>query len=143
MDEIYKLEKEMKHNKVESFPLKEDVLKILKEENMPFEDQKYNQLILLLEFKKIEKNVGIIKGEYYQKDKLEYRGSLLLPLTNKNEASQSIFDSLDINESRFFGFTLDSREPNLSEKAINFFKRSFEDATIQNFIPFVGGSRKE
>lgn len=119
---------------------KNEILHFLKEENPLIEgNEKYSQLILVLETKKIRSNLGIIKGEYYNDDKLEYRGSLLLPISFSNQ--NDIWEELKENESAFYGFTLDSREMKIPEKCMAFFNRSFEGATIQDFIPFGGGKR--
>lgn len=119
---------------------KNEILHFLKEENPLIEgNEKYSQLILVLETKKIQSNLGIIKGEYYNDDKLEYRGSLLLPISFSDQ--NNIWDELKENESTFYGFTLDSREMKIPEKCMAFFSRSFEGATIQDFIPFGGGKR--
>ena len=121
-----------------SLPSKKEILDVLKEENPPIKDYKYEQMIFILEVKKISNQTGILKGEYYKEDVLEYRGSLLLPLGKTNPNQPSIWDDLQPNEYKFFGFTLDSREPKFPEKVANFFKRSFQDSTIQDFIPFAG-----
>jgi len=119
---------------------KKEILHFLKEENPLIEgNEKYSQLILVLETKKIQSNLGIIKGEYYQDDKLEYRGSLLVPIFFSNQ--NNIWENLNENESAFYGFTLDTREMKISEKIMAIFSRSFEGATIQDFIPFGGGKR--
>lgn len=121
---------------------KEEILKYLKEENPLIQGkEKYSQLILVLEIKKLRLNLGIIKGEYYQDEKLENKGSLLLPLNLSNQ--NNIWANLKEGESAFYGFTLDSREMKIPEKIMVFFNRSFEGATIQDFIPFSGGKKNE
>lgn len=122
---------------------KDEIIKILEEENPPIENgQNYNQLMLIWELKKIKENIGLLKGEVYMTNKLEYRGSLLIPLGMSNQKQATHFDEMKEGEYKFYGFTLDSREPKLPEKVINFIKRSFEDSTIQDFIPFVGSKNK-
>ena len=119
---------------------KEEILHFLKKENPLIEgNEKYSQLILVLETKKIQSNLGIVKGEYYNDDKLEYRGSLLMPLYFSN--SDNIWDNLKENESAFYGFTFDTREMKIPEKIMAFFRRSFDGATIQDFIPFGVGKK--
>ena len=93
------------------------------------------------ELKKINSNLGIIKGEYYQDDKLENRGSLMLPLNFSDK--NTIWTNLNVSETAFYGFTLDSREMKIPEKILAFFTRSFDGATIQDFIPFGGGKKIE
>ena len=121
---------------------KEEILELLKKENPLIQgSEKYSQLILILEFKKINSSLGIIKGEYYQDDKLENRGSLMLPLYFSGQ--NTIWTNLNENETAFYGFTLDSREMKIPEKILAFFSRSFDGATIQDFIPFGGGKNIE
>lgn len=118
---------------------KSDILRILKEENLPIEGKdNYTQLMVVIECKKISSNSGIIKLEYYQDEKLDYRGSALLPLSSSPNQGD-IWTDLENNASSFFGFTLDSREAKAHEKVIDFINRSLDGAVIQDFIPFSGG----
>ena len=96
---------------------------------------------MVLEIKKINSNIGIIKGNYYRDDKLENRGSCLLPLDFVNQ--NDIWKNINEGETAFYGFTFDSREMKIPEKILAFFSRSFEGATIQEFIPFVGSNKVE
>lgn len=122
---------------------KNDVLRILKEENPPIEGKdNYAQLIVVIECKKTNTKSGIIKVEYYQGEKLEYRGSALLPLSSTSNQGNT-WEDLKNNESSFFGFTLDSREPKVHEKVWEFVNRSFDGAVIQDFIPFSGGGSRK
>ncbi|MBI4344865.1 MAG: hypothetical protein HY555_04705 [Euryarchaeota archaeon] len=118
---------------------KEQIVKSLTDENLPIEGkEKYSQLIVVLEIKKLNEGLGIYKGELYREGKLELRGSFLVPLKlNQDET----WDELEAGESAFYGVTLDSREKKLSENIINFFKRSFKDASIQDFIPGKGKNK--
>ncbi len=121
---------------------KEDILSLLKEENPLIKGkEKYSQLILVFETKKISFNLGILKGEYYQDGKLEFRGSLLLPLNSSDQ--NSVWIKMKEGESAFYGITLDSREMKITEKIMDFISRSFEESTIPDFIPFVGRGKKE
>lgn len=116
---------------------KEEVLNILKDENpIAANKDKYSQLILIVETKKVKDNLGIIKGEYYVNGTLDYKGSSLFPLFNIS--NQSVWNQLKIGENAYYGFTFDSREMKIPEKVIGFFNRSFEGATIQDFIPGCG-----
>ena len=122
---------------------KEEIIKILKDENPSIEGkEKYAQLIIVVELKKIQPDLGIIKGEYYDSDVLEYRGSLLVPLSQLMP-QPSVWGDIEEGKSKFYGFTLDEREMKAHEKFLDFLRRSFEDATLQDFIPFAGGRTKE
>lgn len=121
---------------------KEDILSLLKEENPLIEgDEKYSQLILVFETKKISSNLGLLKGEYYQDGKLEYRGSLLMPLNSSDQ--KTVWTKIKEKESAFYGITLDSRAMKITEKIKDFIGRSFEESTITDFIPFAGRGKKE
>ncbi|MGB8218219.1 MAG: hypothetical protein WCE94_13055 [Candidatus Methanoperedens sp.] len=121
---------------------KDDILELLIDENPQIKGkEKYSQLIVVFETKKVNFNLGLIKGEYYQDGKLEYRGSLLLPIDPSSPGS--IWVKIKDGESLFYGFTLDAREMKAAEKIMDFLTRSFEGSTIQDFIPFAGGKKKE
>ncbi len=121
---------------------KAEILKVLKEENPRIKGKEnYSQLIVVLETKKIHSNQGIIKGEYYQDGKLEYRGALLIPLNFPDPSN--VWSKLKEGKSEFYGFTLDSREMKLPEKIKGFLGRSFDGSRIQDFIPGAGGKKAE
>ncbi len=124
---------------------KEKIIKILKKENPEIKGKdKYSELIIVLEVKRLNEETGILKGEYYDSDKLEFRGSPLLPIVDTDQSGKpSIWNGLKPNKSKFFGFTLDSKEAKAHEKIFDFFRRSFEDSTIQDFIPFASRKQKD
>jgi len=102
--------KKMDESENISLPTKKEILEILNQENAPIDSEHiYSQLILILEIKKIKQNLGILKGEYYNGDKLEYRGSLLIPLDKPKFDQPNHFDEIKVGEYKFFGFTLDSQ----------------------------------
>jgi hypothetical protein len=132
----------MKNSEIVQTYSKEDILSLLKKENPLIQGkEKYSQLILVFETKKISFNLGLLKGEYYQDGKLEYRGSLLLPLNSSDQ--NTVWTKIKEGESAFYGITLDSREMKITEKIMDFIGRSFEESTISDFIPFVGRNKKE
>ena len=107
---------------------KEEILKILKEEN-PKLGEKYTQYILIIEYKKLNENLGIIKGELYKNDIIEYRGSLLTP--NPKGGS---WENIGIGKSKFYGLTFDTREESIAELLGGFFKRSLKEGRLQDLI---------
>lgn len=117
-----------------SYPSKDEIIAILKEEN-PIIEKGYSQVMLIFELKKINGGIGIIKGEMYTNDLLEYRGSLLIPLNNMDTNQQSHWNSIETGQSMCYGFTLDSREMCFTEKIADFVSRSFTEGKIQEFIP--------
>jgi len=117
-----------------SYPSKDEIIEILKEEN-PIIEKGYSQVMLIFELKKIKDRIGIIKGEMYSNDMLEYRGSLLIPLNNMDANQQSHWNSIETGQSMCYGFTLDSRDMCFTEKIGDFVSRSFAEGRIQDFIP--------
>ena len=119
-------------------PSKEEIIKILRDENPPIEgEDRFNQLFLIIEFKKINAHIGIIKGEFYDNDHLDYRGSLLVPLSQGNSNQKNQWDSIEIGRSVYYGIAFDARELCFTEKIREFFNRSIEEGRIQDFIPFT------
>jgi len=108
---------------------KEDVLRILKEEN-PQIDKNYTQYMLIIEYKRLNENTGIIKGELYKNDVIELRGSILIP----NPIGDP-WENLKPGESQFRGFTLDTKEESFGELIAGFFKRTLKEGKLQDFIP--------
>ena len=122
-----------------SYPTKEEIIQILKEENPPVDEiNHYNQLFLIVEFKKINERIGIIKGEIFGNEQLEYRGSILLPLLKTEANQQSNWNSIEVGKSIFYGMSFDARELGLTEKVGDFIGRSLEEGKVQDFIPFLG-----
>lgn len=121
-------------------PTKEEIIKALKEENPPIDSGgKYNQYFLVVEIKRLTPRLGIYKGEFYHNDTLDYRGSLLIPLSNNDTGNgnnePSVWKSIAVGESNYYGLSLDTRELTLGEKFSQFIKRSFEEGKLQDFIP--------
>jgi len=123
------------------FSSKGEVLRILKDENCPKSSKhKYHQIEIILEIKKASKEYGVFKGEYYESGKMEYKGSLLVPLDENISNKNDYFSKLRVGQSHFYGLALASREAKVPEKVLGFFRKSFKDAKIQDFIPFIGKS---
>lgn len=112
---------------------KEELKEILERENI--ESKEYKRYIVLFEAKKLNKIYGIYKLDYYEGKDINYRASLILPIENI-----SIFNELDIGKSKFYGFTFDSKGEGIRKIMEDFFKRSFKEGKIQDFIPFARGS---
>jgi hypothetical protein len=118
---------------IETELTKEDVYKMLKLENPSIKsDCKYNQLFVVLKLKRLRKNLGIIKGELISNDQIEYRGSLLLPISETDQPSQ--WKHIEVGKSEFLGFSLDTREASLTEKLSGVVSRSLEEGKIQDIL---------
>jgi hypothetical protein len=123
----------------ESHLTKNEIIQILMEENPPVDgDNQFNQLFLIVEFKKINPRVGIIKGELYNNDQLDYRGSLLIPLMKNDTDQKNQWDSIEVGNSVYYGVSFDARELCMTEKIGEFLHRSIDEGKLQDFIPFIG-----
>jgi hypothetical protein len=123
----------------ESHLTKNEIIQILMEENPPVDgDNRFNQLFLIVEFKKINPRVGIIKGELYNNDQLDYRGSLLIPLMKNDTDQKNQWDSIEVGNSVYYGVSFDARELCMTEKIGEFLHRSIDEGKLQDFIPFIG-----
>ena len=123
----------------ESHLTKNELIQILREENPPVDDDnRFNQLFLIVEYKKINLRIGIIKGELYNNDQLDYRGSLLLPLMRSDTDQKNQWDSIEIGKSVYYGLSFDARELCITEKIGEFLHRSIDEGKLQDFIPFTG-----
>lgn len=116
---------------------KEEIISVLKEENPVLTDDNYSQIFAILEFKKIRTNLGIIKGELYVNDIIEYRGSLIIPLSETIIDQKNIWNEIKVGKNKFYGLSLDLREMALKEKIISFFNRSLEEGKITDLIPII------
>ncbi len=116
---------------------KEEVLDLIRKENPPIsEDKKYKKIILLLEIKKASPKYLLIRGEYYEKDKIESAGSMVVPITQANQRATETTSSLQDGQSIFFGFSLDSKVLGFTHVLKMFVKRSFETSSILDFLPW-------
>ncbi len=114
------------------------IIKHLKKENRKISG-KYKRFIVTLEAKKIESNLGLLKGKYYEDNELVNQGSLIFPIDHLNNNQQpTIWDSLKVGESKHYGGLLDSKKDSLGKIFGDFFKRSFQEGRVQDFIPFSG-----
>lgn len=122
---------------------KEEVLDLIRKENPPIsEDKKYKKVILLLEIKKANPKYLLIRGEYYEKDKIESAGSMVVPITQANQRATESTNSLQEGQSIFFGFSLDSKILGFTHVLKMFVKRSFENSSILDFLPWGGKANK-
>jgi len=110
-----------------------EILKILKKENKTKNIKKHDRIMVLFEIKKVKSNLGIINGKYYREDELIYQGSIVLPL-EKNPNQKTIWDQLNIDETKDFGFLLDSKKDSFGKIFNDFIKRSFKEGKVQDFL---------
>ncbi len=111
------------------YPSKDEILKALLDDKKLVD---FEKLILIVEHKKTSKNIGIIKGELLQNDKVIFRGKM----TEFPETTPDSFDwdELNIGESYYQGFSLDYKGEKISELFIQGLKNSIKKGKIP-FVP--------
>ncbi len=120
---------------------KKEILSTLKSEiKETGSKEKYHRIILIVTMKRIDKNTGFVSGEFYQDDKMNYRGAVILPINQNLKIENSVWASMKVGSKNIYGFLLDSRNKTWLETVADFFKRSIEEGRVQDFIPF--SSRK-
>jgi len=114
------------------------LLEFLEKEREKSEEERLEEYSGIMEFKRLEENYGIIKGFAYKRKNdrliLIFRGGILLPINL--EAEDSFWKNLKVGESKYVGIAFDTESKTLSEMFRDFFKRSFTEGKLQDFIPF-------
>lgn len=111
------------------FPTKEEIIQTILAEDPLI--KKTNRLILLVEYKKIRSNLGIIKAELVSNGKVAIKGSFTCDPVTSEETSFN-WDQLEDGESFPQGFSLDFK----SESTASRIKEGFNNAIKQGKIPF-------
>jgi hypothetical protein len=115
---------------------KAELLRVFKKESP--RRAKFKQFQLILEQKKVAKNLGLLRVEFYIDGKTEIAGGLYFPLTSTPEGQpKTTWDLLKVGKSQVFGLVVDSREQSLIEKFKALANRSLEEGKLQDLIPFA------
>ncbi|MFW6025834.1 MAG: hypothetical protein ACOCRX_05770 [Candidatus Woesearchaeota archaeon] len=111
------------------YPSKKEIINTLLAEDPP--SKRHNKLILLVEYKKLKTNFGIIKAELVSNGKIILKGSY----TCDAVPSEDSFDwnKLKVGESICQGYTLDFKGQTIGSKI----KAGFNSALSQGRIPFM------
>lgn len=111
-----------------NYPSKDEIIKALREGQ---ELKGFENYILIIEHKKINENVGIVKGELLQNDEVILGGKMtVFPETLSNAFD---WEKLNIGESIFNGFYLDYKGETLSEILLEGIKNSLREGKF----PFI------
>ena len=91
----------------------------------------FNEFIMILEFNRKSKNIGLIKGELRQGDEIIIRGKLtVFPQIMPNN---SMWTDLEVGKSVYYGFSLEFQEENL----FDLFSEGFKTSIREGKIPFL------
>ncbi|MEZ5360598.1 MAG: hypothetical protein R3F48_17420 [Candidatus Zixiibacteriota bacterium] len=88
--------------------------------------------IVVVENKKLTKDLQIILMHIYDRDRLEFQGSITVSIEEDNKK----MSKYKVGESDYCVLTFSGREKNILEKAKDFIGRSFSEGKIQDFLPF-------
>jgi hypothetical protein len=99
---------------------------------------KCKQYQVIFEQKKVGREIGLLRVEYYENGKPEIVGSFYMPLT-KTPADKppTDWDQLKLGKSRVFGIVIDSREQPLMDKFKGFLSRSLEEGKLQDLTSLI------
>lgn len=110
------------------YPSKKEIISALLDDQ---ELEGFGKYILIIEHRKVNKDIGIIKGELIQNDKIILRGKM----TEFPQRGPDSFDwdILDVDESFFDGFSLDYKGESISQMIIQGVKKSIKEGKIPYF----------
>ena len=114
--------------------MKKDILRAVEHEGKV--KGKHDKTIIIVELKKLSSTLGMIKGEMYKNKKIELAGSLFFPLEKSDEPS--VWDTIKVKQSKFYGLRVDSRKQSIYEVLRGFFSRTFKEGKLQDFVPKKG-----
>ena len=118
---------ETRATKKVSYPSKEEIIEVLKEEEVP---KGFEQFIVLLEFNKKSDKLCLIKGELLQNEDVVLRGKLtVIPEMTSNPTQ---WDKMEVGESKIFGFSLEYK----GETLFDIFSEGFKESIRKGKIPF-------
>lgn len=111
------------------YPSKEEIIKILLKENT--NQKNMEKLMLIIEHKKINNSVGIIKAELLKDKKIVLKGSMTcIP---KKSADSFNWDILNNDESFFDGFSVDYGAETIGSMIKEGLKKSIKEGKIPFF----------
>ena len=120
----------MKTKKKNNFPSKKEIIKtLLKEEQKA---DKFEKIILIIEHQKINSQLGMINGEFFQNGKIVLKGSMTCMLRKAEEDSFD-WNILKVGESYFDGFSLDYKRGTIG----SLIKEGIKKGIREGKIPFL------
>ncbi len=114
---------------------KRELIKILKKEQE--QSKQFAGAIIIVESKKISDELGILKGEIYIQDKLEYSGGMTVPIEKENGKNAAGWEKMKVGESEYHGIFLQARGKSFLEKVAGFVKRSLEESKFQDIVRLI------
>lgn len=108
------------------FPTKKEVVQAVSDDDALNGFEKY---ALIIEHKKLSNNVGMIKAELLQNNKILLRGKIA-KFPERQQDSSFNWEMLKVGESYFEGYSLDFKGATFSQKIIDGFKKSITEGRI-------------
>jgi hypothetical protein len=112
-------------------PTKQDLLNAIAREGKV--KGKHDKTVIIVELKKVSSILGMIKGEMYKNKKIDLAGSLFFPLEKSEKPS--VWDTIKVKQSKFYGLRVDARKPSIYEVLKDFMGRTFKEGKLQDFVP--------
>jgi hypothetical protein len=125
-------------------PTKKELLRAIRKETKP--PTGFGQWVIIFEAKKLTQNLGLIRLEGYSDKRLEWSGSLSIPLPQaktygpdgREQTPSPNWDTLVVGASRYSVLTMEMRGKTLWEGAKGLMKRSISEGKIQDFLKLGG-----
>lgn len=98
-----------------------------------------SQWVVVYETKRLAENLGLLKLEWYAGTRLEWSGSLSVAIDGRgkdNLETGTKWKKIPVGKSGFNVLTFELRGKTFMENVSGFFKRSFDGAKMQDFLPF-------
>jgi len=111
---------------------KEEIMKILNEEMPPIKDseKKYIRYVVIIEIKRVQEDLAMVKGEYYQNNSLEFEGGWLYPIDDLEK-----WKNHPVGESKFHAFVINSREKGVGERFMEWTKKRVDEGKLPIPLP--------
>jgi hypothetical protein len=119
---------------------KKQLLRAIRRETKP--PKGFGQWILIIEHRRVSKDIGLLVLEAQLNGKPEWSGSMSVNLPEQKKFGpdgtklQGDWETVGVGQSRFNVLTLELRGKSVIELAKEYIKRSFEEGKIQDLIPW-------
>jgi hypothetical protein len=119
---------------------KKQLLQKIRRETRP--QKGFNQWIFVLERRRLAEDAGLLLGEAQLNGKVEWSGSVSIPLPEKKKFSPTgqelpgEWDDIAPGKSKFNVFTFEMRGKTVADTIKGFFKRSLEEGKLQDLLPW-------
>lgn len=113
---------------------KRELLKTIEKERPKTRGKMINNVVVI-EQKKINDTLGMLRFEYYVNDEMEAAGSFAFPLIESNDPSDR-WQKITPGQSEYFAVSVDIKAKSFSKLLGDFFRRSLQEGKIQDILPF-------